>query len=273
MTKVGIIAGDGPLPLIIGKNLISQNINICFFCIKNFCKKDKFNDFENYEIELNSFSNILKCLKEKRINEIIMVGKIKRPSIKDIKFDFTTINLIKNYLLESKGDDQLLKTISDFFTNKGFPLFDWKKYCNNLFTSKDHLSINLPSKKSINNMKKGLDIFKIIGKADIGQSLIIQNELILGVECIEGTDELIKRCYNLKKEGDNGILLKLSKYSQHSTLDVPTIGLETLKKIKYYNYDGLFIEKNNCVILDKDEMINFCDQNNIFLSTLNKIEQ
>ena len=44
-------------------------------------------------------------------------------------------------------------------------------------------------------MKKGLKIFEIIGKADIGQSLIIQNELVLGVECIEGTDQLIKRCY------------------------------------------------------------------------------
>ena len=40
-------------------------------------------------------------------------------------------------------------------------------------------------------MKKGSKIFKIIGKADIGQSLIVQNELILGVECIEGTDELL----------------------------------------------------------------------------------
>ena len=55
-----------------------------------------------------------------------MAGKIERPSMRDLKFDFTTINLIKDYLLESKGDDQLLKTISNFFSKKGFPIFDWK---------------------------------------------------------------------------------------------------------------------------------------------------
>ena len=65
---------------------------------------------------------------------------------------------------------------------------------------------------------------------DIGQSLIIQNQLILGLECIEGTDELIKRCNNYKKKGDKGILLKLSKYFQHTQLDLPTIGLSDFKK-------------------------------------------
>tara|TARA_Y100001970_G_scaffold287758_1_gene413198 strand:+ start:53 stop:871 length:819 start_codon:yes stop_codon:yes gene_type:complete len=272
MTKVGIISGGGPLPLIIGKNLINKKIDVCFFSIKNFCDNKQFNNYENIEIELSSFSSILDSLRNKNINQIVMVGKIKRPSIKDISFDYMTINLIKNFFLESKGDDQLLKTISEFFTKKGFPLFDWKNYCTDLFSSKDHLSINLPSKKAINNMKKGSKIFKIIGKADIGQSLIVQNELILGVECIEGTDELIKRCNNLKKDGDKGILLKLSKYSQHTNLDVPTIGLETLKKLKYFNYEGIFIEKNNCVILEKTKMINFCNENSLFLSTINKIE-
>tara|TARA_B100000965_G_C19501412_1_gene717620 strand:- start:186 stop:1007 length:822 start_codon:yes stop_codon:yes gene_type:complete len=273
MTKVGIIAGSGSLPLIIGRSLIDKKIEVCFFCIKNFCENNHFKEFENIEIELNSLSNILNSLNQKKINKIVMAGNITRPSLKDIKFDLSTISLIKNYLLESKGDDQLLKTISNFFLKNGFPLFDWKSFCPELFSNKDNLSNLFPSKKAINNMKKGLKIFEIIGKADIGQSLIIQNELVLGVECIEGTDQLIKRCYNLKKDGDKGILIKLSKYLQHSNLDVPTIGLETLKQINQYNFEGVFIEKNNCVILEKEKMINYCNQNNLFLSTLNKIEK
>ena len=272
MIKVGIISGGGNLPLIIGKSLVKNNINVCFFGIKNFSNIKKFSEFENVEINLNSLSNILDILQKKNIDEIIMVGKIKRPSIKDINFDFNTIKLIKEFLLESKGDDQLLKTISNFFIKNGFPLFDWKNYCSDLFSSEDNLCKNFPSKKAIKNVKKGLNIFQIIGKADIGQSLIVQNELILGIECIEGTDELIKRCYNLKKEGDKGVLLKLSKYSQHSSLDLPTIGIETLKKLKDFNYEGLFFEKDKCIIIEKEEMINFCNQNDIFLSTINKID-
>ena len=201
-----------------------------------------------------------------------MVGGISRPSINDIKFDFYTLNLIKNYFLESKGDDQLLQTISNFFLKKGFPLFDWRKTCTDLFASEDNLSKIRPSKYAIKNMNKGLDTFKILGTADLGQSIVVQNQLILGVESIEGADELMIRCKNYKKDGDRGILLKLSKYKQNIKLDLPTIGLDTVKILLNCNYEGVFIEKNNCVIIDKDKIIDFCNQNKLFFSTVKKID-
>lgn len=201
-----------------------------------------------------------------------MAGNINRPSIKDIKFDIKTIGLIKDYLLEEKGDDSLLKLISNFFLKNGFPLFDWKNICKDLFSSDDLLTIKKPSKDALKNKTKGLELFNIIGKADIGQSLIIQNQLILGFECVEGTDNLIKRCHKYKKTGDKGILIKLSKYNQHSELDVPTIGLKTIKNLLVYNYEGLFIEKNKCIIIEKEKIINFCNINNLFLSTVDKID-
>lgn len=272
MIKIGIISGEGELPLSIGKSLIRKNYKVCFFNIKNFANPKKYKSYENIEIELNSFSKILKVLKEKNINKIIMAGKVLRPSVRDIKFDLNTISLIKEYFLESKGDDQLLKIISNFFLKKGFALFDWKKICNELFAYENHLTVTKPSKNAIMNKNKGLNIFKIIGKADIGQSLVIQNQLILGVESIEGTDELIKRCRNYKKQGDKGILLKLSKYLQHNELDLPTIGLQTIKNLKNFDYEGLFIERSKCVIIDKEKVINFCNKNNLFLSTVVKID-
>ena len=182
------------------------------------------------------------------------------------------MSLIKDYFLESKGDDQLLETISNFFLKKGFPLFDWKKKCTDLFASEDNLSNTKPSKYAIKNMHKGLNTFKIIGTADIGQSIIVQNQSILGVECIEGTDELMNRCKQYKKDGDRGILLKLSKYKQSVKLDLPTIGLETVKILFNSNYEGVFIEKDNCVIIEKEKVVEFCNQNKLFLSTVKKID-
>ena len=272
MNKIGIISGGGPLPLLIGKNLINKKHKVCFLFIKNFTNPKIYENFENVQIELTSFSKILDALKKKKIEKIILIGKIKRPSIKDIKFDFKTFSLIKDFFLESKGDDQLLKHISNLFKKEGFSLFDWKSTCSELFANEDHLTLKKPSTEAIENKNKGLDVFKIIGRADIGQSIIIQNQIILGIECIEGTDELISRTNNYKKEGDRGILLKLSKYHQHTELDLPTIGLMTIKKLKDLNYEGLFIEKNNCIIIDKEQVINFCNQNNLFLSTVEKID-
>ena len=272
MDKIGIIAGKGLLPLLIGKSLIKNKYQICFFYIDNYENNNSYLDYENEKIELKSFSKIITSLKNHNINKIVMAGKIIRPSVKDIEFDFNTLSLIKDYLLESKGDDNLLKSISNLFAKKGFPLFNWRNICVDLFSSKDYLTKKRPSKLAISNKNKGLAIFKIIGKSDVGQSIIVQNHLILGIECSEGTDELIIRCNNYKKKGDKGILLKLSKYNQSSILDLPTIGINTLNNLNKYNYEGIFIEKNSTIIIDKDKIIKFCDENDLFLSTVDKID-
>ena len=266
-----------PFRVIIKKSFSSAtSLNLSFFGdIKIYSNKELIyegSNYENIEITIDSFSKILNLLKEKNIDQIVMAGNIIRPSLNEINFDFNTLGLIKDFILEPKGDDHLLRSIAKFFKNKGYPLFNWKELCNDLFASEDNLTTLKPSNYANKNKEKALNIFKKIGEADIGQSLVVQNQLVIGIECFEGTDELIKRCDNYKKLGDKKILIKLSKYNQHSILDVPTIGIQTLKNLKKYNYEGLFIEKNHCIILEKDKSINFCNDNNLFLSTTNKID-
>ena len=36
-------------------------------------------------------------------------------------------------------------------------------------------------------------------------------------------------------------------------------------KLKEYDYDGVFLERGKCIIIDKDEVIKFCNSNNIFI--------
>ena len=195
MTKVGILAGGGKLPIRIGESLLHSNYDVIFFCIKNFCNPKLYKDYVFENISINSFSKILQKLKNHKVEKIVMAGHITRPSIKDIDFDLNVLKLIKNFALDSKGDDRLLSTISIFFENNGFPILDWKKECKDLFINEQYLTSKKPSEIAKSNIKKGLLTFEIIGRADLSQSMIIQNNIVLGVEAAEGTDELIKRCY------------------------------------------------------------------------------
>lgn len=272
MDKIAIISGGGKLPLTIGKTLLKKNYDVCFIILKGFTDINSYKNYKHHEISITSFKEILNFLKKNKIDKIIMAGKINRPTISEIKFDLTTLSLIKSYYLESKGDNQLLTTISNLFLKNGFPLFDWILHCPELFLNKDFITKTKPNRNSHLNMLKGLETFSIIGNADIGQSLVIQNKIILGIEAAEGTDELLKRCHNYKKKGDKGLLLKLSKYKQSTILDLPTIGIKTIKNIFNYEYEGIYIEKNKCIILDKDEVIEFCNDKKIFIATVNKIE-
>ena len=111
--------------------------------------------------------------------------------------------------------------------------------------------------------------FKKFGRLDIGQSLIMQNNLVLGLEAAEGTDNLLKRCFKYKKKGEKGIIIKLKKFNQDLRFDLPTIGLNTIKLIKKYDYEGIFIQKKYCLIIDKENVIKFANNNNIFISSIN----
>ena len=157
------------------------------------------------------------------------------------------------------------------FIKNNFKILDWKNLCKDLFIQDDYITIKKPSKISLQNLTKGLTAFKLIGELDLSQSLIIQNEIILGIEAAEGTDELIKRCYLYKKRGDKGVLIKLSKYNQNSKIDLPVIGLNTVQLLKKYDYEGIFLEKNNCILLERKEVVNYCNKNSFFISGVNKI--
>jgi len=272
MIRIGIIAGGGELPLLVGKTLIKKNFSVTFFVIKEFFNENFYSNYETVKISLNSLKEILNHFNKCKIEKIIMIGKVNRPSLKDIKFDIDTLKFIKDYFLENQGDNNLLISIQNYFAKKGFPIFDWTSYCEDLFANKKNLTKKLPSNKAIYNKDKGIEIFKIFGQSDLGQSMIIQNEIILGLESVEGTNELIKRCFNYKKKGDKGILIKLSKYNQSSLLDIPTIGLETMKLLNEFDFEGIFLELNKCLIINKIEVIKYSDLNNLFISSVNKID-
>ena len=267
MTKIGIIAGDGNLPLYIGKSLLDKNYDVTFLSLNN--KNNKF--YTNHKIvniDILSIKKILNILDSNNIKHIIFAGSLKRPGIKDLGFDIPTLLLAKSLLLEKKGDNNLLVSIKKYFESKGFIFFNWTKYCKELFSIETNLTKIKPPKSAILNLKKAKLIYQNFKKLDVGQSMIIQNQLVLGLEAIEGTDQLLKRCHEYKRKGDNGILFKFSKQNQSNLIDIPLIGFDTIKYLKKYNYDGVFLQKNKCLILDKKKIIDYANENKLFISSV-----
>ena len=272
MINIGIIAGGGKLPVAIGRNLIKKKFNIFFFVIEEFFNRNYYEEFNVTIININSAKNIINSLKSRNIESIIMAGNINRPSLTDLSFDYETFKLAKNLLLNKTGDDNLLVAIKKYFNDNGFSFFDWKNYCPELFANKKFLTQTQPSSRAQENLQKAISIFRSFGEIDVGQSMIVQNKIVLGLEAVEGTDNLITRCNDYKRSGDRGVLVKFSKYNQSNILDIPTIGENTIRLLKDCDYEGLYLEKDSCLIIDKEKTIDLANQYKIFISTCNKIE-
>ena len=71
----------------------------------------------------------------------------------------------------------------------------------------------------------------------------------------------------LKKKSE-GILIKLPKKKQDLRIDLPTIGLQTLKDCKKYGLKGIVLKSKKNIFLDKAKCISFANKNKIFIKII-----
>jgi hypothetical protein len=122
-----------------------------------------------------------------------------------------------------------------------------------------------PDELSQADIERGLRVARTLGALDIGQAVIVQQGLVLGVEAIEGTDELLRRCAALRREGPGGVLVKIEKPGQEPRADRPTIGVRTVLLAAQTGLRGIAVEANATIVLDRDEVIRAADRAGLFL--------
>ena len=70
------------------------------------------------------------------------------------------------------------------------------------------------------------------------------------------------------KKGSAGILIKLPKKKQDLRMDLPTIGINTLKDCKKYGLKGIVLKSKKNIFLDKEKCISFANKNKIFIKII-----
>ena len=68
------------------------------------------------------------------------------------------------------------------------------------------------------------------------------------------------------KKNSGGILIKIPKKKQDLRMDLPTIGLQTLKDCKKNGLKGIVLKSKMNIFLDRIKCIQFANKNKIFIS-------
>ena len=267
MKKIILLAGGGDLPNQVIDSFKNKKISI--FCIsfeKNPIPKN-INRKNHKVINFGKVITELKKLQKNGFKKIIMIGNLNRPKIQEIKPDLNSIKLIPEFTktLLSGGDNYLLNFVINKLQKIGFTILDMRDVLPNNFLGKGNQTITNLSSTNKQDIKKGKLILDTISKFDIGQSLVIGNGNVIGIETIHGTDYLIKSCTLLKNNSKDNILIKLVKKKQNLKVDLPTIGLKTLKNCKANSIGGIAYTANKTLFVNKNEIIDFCNSNKIFL--------
>ena len=122
-----------------------------------------------------------------------------------------------------------------------------------------------PTKADQEDIDRGLEVARAIGALDVGQAVVIQEGLVLGMEAIEGTDALINRCGELKRNGKGPILVKLCKPQQDMSLDMPTIGPTTLDHAAFRGFRGIIFEAGKTLLIDPQKVAEHADNSKMFV--------
>ena len=69
-----------------------------------------------------------------------------------------------------------------------------------------------------------------------------------------------------KKFRNNGVLIKFPKKKQDLRIDLPTIGLKTLKQCKLSGLKGVVLKNKQNVFLEQKKCISFANKNKMFIT-------
>ena len=267
---LGLIVGESSLPNFVINKLLSKKIK---FLIIDLTKSNIYKKYKNsYSLKITELGKAIAVLKKNNCKNVIFIGKVKRPEISLLKFDRKALFYFPRlFSAFKKGDGNILKEIIKIFKENKLNVVNSMKFTPELIfkdKSINKVKINNTDNSSIS---KGVRIIKSLSKFDIGQSVVINNGYVLAIEGPEGTDETIKRSLYLSKKyklKNKSILVKFPKANQDLRIDLPTIGLDTIKNCIKANIKGIAVKRSQNIILDKDKIINLVKKNNFFIISI-----
>lgn len=268
-SNLGIIAGGGKLPKEIA-SIYTKHGGRCF--IASIDPENYFNledVFPCKPFQLGQVGSLIDYFNQSEVKNIILVGSIQRPELKSIRLDFKGSNLfariMKNKIL---GDDNILKTVCKYLEEHDFKVISPLEVLKFTDYDTDLVAVNLPKAVDEKDIEIGKEVLYAIGQLDIGQSVVVCEGYVLGVEAAEGTDNLIRRCEKLRKSKKGGVLVKMSKPIQDIRLDVPTIGPDTIFYLAKHGFNGVAIERKKVIIVDHEETKKLAKKYDIFVSLI-----
>ena len=261
--KIAIIAGSGDFPIQIAK----ENPDAFVLCIEDHSSTSTFkNDSE--VISLNDPLSWILALRKKKITHLVMAGKINR--ISNEKFDDNEFShdLIKKIF--SLGDNSALNLIEIFFNENGFEIIPVRSMVKDCFFTKGFYKKEFFSKKFkdfvIQNARFGSNFLNQMSEFDAGQSVVVSNTIVYAIEALEGTNEMIIRAGDLynnyfKNSVFGPVLIKIPKLNQNFNMDLPVIGLETIKRCNELGFSSIVLSSKGTLIAEIDVVKNYLKKN------------
>jgi DUF1009 family protein len=261
--KLAVLAGRGPLPAQVAAAALAQGAEVFVVAFEGETDPDLVRDLPHRWVPLGAVGRAIDALRAAGTEEVVLIGGVRRPSLASL--DRRGMQLLARFGLRRQGDDQLLRLIVEELEREGFRVIGADTLIADALAPEGAMTVLVPDDEAMRDIALGVEVATRLGDLDIGQAVIVQQGLVLGVEAVEGTDALIARCAGLHRAGRGGILVKVKKPGQEQRADLPTIGPTTVRLAADSGIAGIAVQAGQCLVVERAEVIAVADRAGLFV--------
>ena len=258
---IGLIFGETDFPKYIHKKLKKKKrYTIIDLTRRNNFKRDR----NSFSVSIGQFGKIISILKKNKCKKVLFAGKVHKPNFSKIKFDLKGVYYIPRIIKKAKlGDAAILKEIINILKNEKIQTISSTTYTPELTLTKGNYSKHRPDKKDQVEIRNALKHLKRSNQYSHVQGAISRNNHIK-LEKKDGTKKMLSRFKKIKNI-KSGVLVKFPKKKQDLRVDLPTVGLNTLRQCKVAGLKGIVLKHKENIFLNKKKSINFANKNKLFI--------
>jgi len=258
---IGLFLGDTDFSKIVLKKI--KKLKKKYFII-DFSKNNNFEKEKNsYRISIGKFGKIIDLIQKKKSKQVLFAGKISKPKFSSLSLDLKGIYYMPSIIKAAKlGDAAIIKAIIKILKNEKIKVISSIYFNPELTGKKGNLTKLKPSLNDNRSINRGIRFLNKSNNLDHIQALVIKGHKVIAREDNQGTKKMLLKL----KKNSGGILIKFPKKKQDLRMDLPTIGLQTLRDCNKHGLKGIVLKSKKNIFLDKIKCIKFANKNKIFIS-------
>lgn len=253
MEKLGIIAGTGELPVLLARAAIAhQRHPVIIQITKADAERFAGITCELHTLGVGQIQKIAQTLRDTGVTEVVIVGKVeKNILLRPFQIDTTILRILIQNRREKPAI--IVNAALDYLESAGLTILTQDRFLQHLLPQPGVLTKRNPTDSQWADVQLGIRIARHIADMDIGQTVVVKNQIVLATEAIEGTDAAIQRGGTFGKQGV--VVAKAAAENHDFRVDVPTVGMQTLEVLHHVKASVLGVEAGRTFLMNADALI------------------
>jgi UDP-2,3-diacylglucosamine hydrolase len=258
VSAIGLIAGSGSFPFLFARAAREQGLTVHAVAHKGEADPALEHEVATLTwVKLGQARGILTALKKAGVERAVMAGGIGRAkSLKEAWPDRGALAIALG--MKSFRDDELLRAVAAYFEKGGVRIVAPTDYVKQVLAKEGLLAGPKLKATEQRDVELGREVATSLGQADVGQTVVVKDGVVLAVEAVEGTDEAIRRGGRLG--GPGAVVVKRVKPGQDLRFDLPAAGPVTLEVMREVKARVLAVEAGRTVLLDAAELFRVAEK-------------